>query len=170
MNPQTFSKPLITLSDFGLSRHIESSKQLLTTRCGSPDYVPPELLLGQPYDGKQFDIWSLGVLLYAVMEGRLPFDPPPGSIDLKRGGRNRVAHRIAKCEWGWISFADEEEDDDDGEIKDKNDKNKKRNWNYDLWDGGKRVVEGCLRRRDKRLTIKEIKEMKWVKDGLQVRL
>ncbi|KAK0948739.1 hypothetical protein LTR91_027006, partial [Friedmanniomyces endolithicus] len=77
------SRPVITLTDLGLSRRIPEPPEspLLTTRCGSEDYAAPEILLGQAYDGRQTDGWALGVLLYALMEGRLPFDAPPGKPD-----------------------------------------------------------------------------------------
>lgn len=76
---------------------------LLTTRCGSEDYAAPEILLGQPYDGRFTDAWALGVLLYALMEGRLPFDAPPNKPE-----RSRNTHRIARCDWIWCRFGDED--------------------------------------------------------------
>jgi serine/threonine protein kinase len=60
------------LADFGLC-HVTSSKHLLQTPCGSPLYAPPELLSGQGYDGKAADIWSLGIVLYAMVTGMLPW-------------------------------------------------------------------------------------------------
>lgn len=44
----------------------------METRCGSPHYLPPEIVLGQKY-GPKVDIWSLGVLLYVSLTGRFPF-------------------------------------------------------------------------------------------------
>jgi serine/threonine protein kinase len=60
------------LADFGLC-HVTNSKQLLQTPCGSPLYAPPEILSGQGYDGKAADIWSLGIVLYAMVTGMLPW-------------------------------------------------------------------------------------------------
>jgi serine/threonine protein kinase len=60
------------LADFGLC-HVTKSKSLLRTRCGSPLYAPPEILAGKDYDGKAADIWSLGVVLYAMVTGMLPW-------------------------------------------------------------------------------------------------
>ncbi len=90
------------LSDFGLSKKISKDQPLLTTRCGSEDYVSPELLLGLKYDGKQNDCWALGVLLYSILEGRLPFDPPPNSH--RPGRSSRPSHRISTITWSWYDL------------------------------------------------------------------
>ncbi|KFW77395.1 Serine/threonine-protein kinase SIK3, partial [Phalacrocorax carbo] len=61
------------LSDFGFS-NIFTPGQLLKTWCGSPPYAAPELFEGKEYDGPKVDIWSLGVVLYVLVCGALPFD------------------------------------------------------------------------------------------------
>ncbi|CAD8077741.1 unnamed protein product [Paramecium sonneborni] len=63
----------ICLIDFGLSMEVTKG-QLLVTPCGSPCYAAPEMLEGQNYDGTKTDIWSCGVILYAMLCGYLPFD------------------------------------------------------------------------------------------------
>ncbi|XP_010295658.1 PREDICTED: serine/threonine-protein kinase SIK3, partial [Phaethon lepturus] len=60
-------------SDFGFS-NIFTPGQLLKTWCGSPPYAAPELFEGKEYDGPKVDIWSLGVVLYVLVCGALPFD------------------------------------------------------------------------------------------------
>lgn len=47
---------------------------LLSTSCGSPHYASPQLVAGQKYNGAEADIWSAGVVLYALVTGTLPFD------------------------------------------------------------------------------------------------
>lgn len=63
----------IKIADFGFSNIYEKGKQL-DTFCGSPPYAAPELFQGKAYDGPEVDIWSLGVILYTLVSGSLPFD------------------------------------------------------------------------------------------------
>ncbi|KAI9702448.1 MAG: hypothetical protein M1836_000928 [Candelina mexicana] len=157
---QTYPYPIVTLTDLGLSRRIPAppDSPLLTTRCGSEDYAAPELLMGQPYDGRATDAWALGVLLYAIMEGRLPFDPLPvtgNAADAARKMRSRTAHRVARCEWSWVKYADEE-----GEALG-------QEGFGDLW-GAKEVVEGLLKRARTRLSLDTVSEMEWVKGAIRI--
>ncbi|CAN6613982.1 serine/threonine-protein kinase Prr1p [Trichomonascus vanleenenianus] len=142
-SPEEFPGALVRVTDFGLSKQIDPENPMLTTRCGSEDYVSPELLMGQPYDGREADAWALGVILYAIIEGRLPFDPP----QVRGGGgraRGRTAHRIARVEWDWTEhgFAGPE------------------------WAAPKEIVDRCLQRRNKRWTTQQIAEHDWVRHGV----
>ena len=64
----------IKIADFGMAALHQSPDHRLKTACGSPHYAAPELIKGNTYRGNQADIWSLGVILYATLSGRLPFD------------------------------------------------------------------------------------------------
>ena len=64
----------IKISDFGFSKLLNINHQNLTkTPCGTAFYVSPECISGLPYDGKKSDIWSCGVILYAIVTGFLPW-------------------------------------------------------------------------------------------------
>ncbi|XP_050588288.1 uncharacterized protein LOC126921093 isoform X4 [Bombus affinis] len=61
------------IADFGLS-NVFDEQRLLNTFCGSPLYASPEIVKGTPYHGPEVDCWSLGVLLYTLVYGAMPFD------------------------------------------------------------------------------------------------
>lgn len=61
---------ILKISDFGLARFINN--EVMTTQCGTPGYVAPEILKGQGYD-KAIDYWSLGVIIYIMLSGQPPF-------------------------------------------------------------------------------------------------
>lgn len=61
------------IADFGLS-NVFDEQRLLSTFCGSPLYASPEIVKGTPYHGPEVDCWSLGVLLYTLVYGAMPFD------------------------------------------------------------------------------------------------
>jgi MAP/microtubule affinity-regulating kinase len=63
----------VKIADFGFSNNF-SPGQRLNTWCGSPPYAAPELFQGKEYTGPEVDIWSLGVVLYVLVCGSLPFD------------------------------------------------------------------------------------------------
>ena len=65
--------PQVVISDFGLCGIINNT-ELMSTFCGSPTYCPPECLRNLEYDGRQSDIWSLGVLLYYLIELQPPWE------------------------------------------------------------------------------------------------
>ncbi|XP_037715408.1 MAP/microtubule affinity-regulating kinase 3-like [Drosophila subpulchrella] len=63
----------IKIADFGFGNTFDPNAQL-ETFCGSPPYAAPELFMGRKYAGPEVDAWSLGVVLYTLVSGSLPFD------------------------------------------------------------------------------------------------
>lgn len=63
----------LKLCDFGLSNFLRDG-EFLKTSCGSPNYAAPELISGEKYCGPEVDVWSMGIVLYAIVSGSLPFD------------------------------------------------------------------------------------------------
>ena len=63
----------LKIIDFGLCNHTKDGTTLFTG-CGSPNYAAPEILMQCGYDGTQVDVWSSGIVLYAMATGKLPFD------------------------------------------------------------------------------------------------
>ncbi|KAL2863437.1 putative protein kinase [Aspergillus lucknowensis] len=155
-NWRTYDRAVVTLSDLGLSRRIPEPPEspLLRTRCGSEDYAAPEILMGQPYDGRSTDGWALGVLLYAMMESRLPFDALPGTRGDPAKLRARTPHRIARCEWSWYRYADSDGEWDPEKGKD--------------LEGSRECVESLLKRSTKRKHLSEIAGFEWVKGAIDV--
>lgn len=65
----------VKIVDFGLSNTYKDG-ELLKTACGSPCYAAPEMIAGKHYYGGYADIWSCGVILFALVCGYLPFEDP----------------------------------------------------------------------------------------------
>ncbi|KAI9892423.1 MAG: hypothetical protein M1814_001380 [Vezdaea aestivalis] len=63
----------IKLADFGMAA-LQPQGVMLLTSCGSPHYAAPELLEGKQYNGSKVDVWAIGVILYSLLAGSLPFD------------------------------------------------------------------------------------------------
>ncbi|KAF2034760.1 kinase-like protein, partial [Setomelanomma holmii] len=64
----------VKLVDFGFTREYEGKSNYLQTWCGTVCYSAPEMLKGEKYAGEKVDVWSLGIILYALLVGELPFD------------------------------------------------------------------------------------------------
>lgn len=71
--------------------------EMLQTACGSPCYAAPEMIAGKDYNGLQVDIWSCGVILYAMLCGYLPFEDP---------NTDKLYKKIMNCDYsipGYVS-------------------------------------------------------------------
>ena len=73
---------ILKIIDFGLSNYF--SKKLLVTPCGSPCYASPEMVSGNKYNGFRIDIWSTGIILYAMLCGYLPFEDKDNEVLFKK--------------------------------------------------------------------------------------
>lgn len=73
----------VKIADFGLSNMMKDG-EFLRTSCGSPNYAAPEVVSGELYAGPEVDIWSCGVILYALLTGTLPFDDENVQILFKK--------------------------------------------------------------------------------------
>ena len=71
---------LLKIIDFGLSNYFTSKSSLLATPCGSPCYASPEMVSGKKYDGFSIDIWSTGIILYAMLCGYLPYEDTDNEV------------------------------------------------------------------------------------------
>jgi len=174
--------PIVVLTDLGLARPYDPESPLLTTRCGSTDYAAPEIMLGQPYDGRTTDAWALGVILYCLLESRLPFDPPPNSRRPEK-----IAHRIAMGQWKWYRLARERRTKSVTEIPFLETMSISSVGSRDItvapggivgkvegegafirgggvWEGGMEIVEGLLKRKpEMRWSVNDILKADWLK-------
>ncbi|KAK7796463.1 hypothetical protein U0070_002099, partial [Myodes glareolus] len=78
----------LKLTDFGFANCMGLKNSLLSTFCGSVAYTAPEILMSKKYNGEQADLWSLGIILHAMVSGKLPFKEhqPPRMLQLIRRG------------------------------------------------------------------------------------
>ena len=72
---------ILKIIDFGLSNFYDGTKRLQTP-CGSPCYASPEMVKGKRYDGFNIDIWAIGVILFAMLCGYLPFEDDENDTDV----------------------------------------------------------------------------------------
>ncbi|KAF7724607.1 hypothetical protein EC973_000851 [Apophysomyces ossiformis] len=128
------------LTDFGLARVVDPTSPQLTTRCGSEEYAAPEIVQSQVYDGRQTDTWSLGVVLYALLVGYLPFTYNPS-----RGEKiSHMFHRIVCAEVKWPVSKDP---------------------STPVSDQAKHVVERMLvRHPGKRIDLHDVENLPWFAD------
>lgn len=91
----------IKIVDFGLSNTYKPGEELKTA-CGSPCYAAPEMIAGKKYEGLKVDIWSSGVILFAMVSGYLPFEDP---------NTGELYKKILACEYKPPKFISQEAKD-----------------------------------------------------------
>jgi len=94
----------IKIADFGMAALHQGPDHKLKTSCGSPHYAAPELIKGATYRGDRVDIWCMGVILYATLAGRLPFD-------VEGSGKDWLHPLLAKIKKGIYEMAPEFSED-----------------------------------------------------------
>ena len=85
---------ILKIIDFGLSNYFNGD-YLLSTPCGSPCYASPEMVSGKKYNGFCIDVWSTGIILYAMLCGYLPFEDPQNEV---------LFRKIMKCKLEYPNF------------------------------------------------------------------
>ncbi|OBZ82034.1 CBL-interacting serine/threonine-protein kinase 16 [Choanephora cucurbitarum] len=90
-------EPHIKITDFGLARVVDPTQPVITTRCGSEEYAAPEIVQGLGYDGRLTDTWSVGIILYALLVGYLPFSYNPAKSEKV----SHLFHRIILAQVKW---------------------------------------------------------------------
>ncbi|CAD6892027.1 unnamed protein product [Tilletia controversa] len=97
------TKRIVKLADFGMAA-LQPTEKMLETSCGSPHYASPEIVSGKSYMGSASDIWSCGIILFALLCGRLPFDDPNLAELLKkvRSGKFHMPEEVEPAAKGLI--------------------------------------------------------------------
>jgi len=90
---------ILKIVDFGLSNYYYPEEQLLSTPCGSPCYASPEMVCGNKYNGFKIDVWSCGIIIFAMICGYLPFEDPNNELLFKK---------IMKCKVDYPGYLSEE--------------------------------------------------------------
>ena len=94
---------LLKIIDFGLSNYFsENQTELLSTPCGSPCYASPEMVAGKKYNGIKIDVWSTGIILFAMLCGYLPFEDKNNEV---------LFDKILECKIEYPEFLSEESKD-----------------------------------------------------------
>jgi len=88
----------LKIIDFGLSNLYSKPTDTLQTACGSPCYAAPEMIAGKDYNGLSVDIWSCGVILFAMLCGYLPFEDP---------NTDKLYKKICNCDYSIPNYISE---------------------------------------------------------------
>lgn len=127
----------VKITDFGLARVIDGDT-LLSTRCGSEEYAAPEIVQDKKYDGRKTDTWALGIILYALLVGYLPF-----TYDQRRGERvSHMFYRIIQAHVRWPTASTTQS-----------------SW---MCKEAREVVERILvRQPERRISLKDVEQLSW---------
>ncbi|KAI8060650.1 kinase-like domain-containing protein [Gilbertella persicaria] len=133
MHKKDDETPILKITDFGLARVVDPDSPLLVTRCGSEEYAAPEIIQQQPYDGRKTDTWALGIILYSLLVGYLPFRYDPR----KQERVSQLFYRIVRAQVKWPTDCNVSEE-------------------------AKQVVHSILERNpQKRILIQDIEHLPW---------
>lgn len=91
-------QPVIKICDFGYSKD-EVANSVCKTACGTPEYMAPEVLSTEQYDGKAADIWSCGVMLYVLVVGNFPFTRPADAALIHAKALQKMFGRILEADY-----------------------------------------------------------------------
>lgn len=92
----------LKLGDFGLAAKLSYPSERKRTVCGTPNYIAPEVIHDKGYDGRKADIWSIGVILFVLLAGYLPFDEP---------NMNDLFKKITEADYTFPSFMSDDAKD-----------------------------------------------------------
>ncbi|WBW72962.1 calcium/calmodulin-dependent protein kinase Ppk27 [Schizosaccharomyces osmophilus] len=152
---QTYHLPLIKISDFEFSKFVDKDSHIVQPESGSPEYAAPEVYLGISHDGFKADCWSLGILLFAMMEGRLPFDAMPPFEDPPDVRIKRYVQRLVRLTYNWIRCKPSEEQEHEGTAN-------STLYPLDAWIEARDLVQSLLIHRDHRPYSEELLKNSWI--------
>ncbi|EPX74301.1 CAMK protein kinase Ppk27 [Schizosaccharomyces octosporus yFS286] len=156
---KSFRFPLIKVSDFEFSKFVDKENHIVQSEYGSPEYAAPEVYLGIAHDGYKADCWSLGILLFAMMEGRLPFDAVPPFEDEPQVRIKRYVQRLVRLSYSWIRCKPLEEQEHEVagcSIT-----------RLDTWIEARALVQSLLIHRDSRPYSEELLRNSWINDNFK---
>ena len=139
----------IKICDFGIGRVLSSPEQLLFDQCGTPMYIAPEILLSSKdngYKGFPVDIWSIGIALYILLSGSLPFNFKNGkSVSIEESENNENNNNSEELQFSII--------------------NSEPKYIENISDEARDLLKGLLNKNpEKRLNCDEILAHPWLKD------
>ncbi|EPY49424.1 CAMK protein kinase Ppk27 [Schizosaccharomyces cryophilus OY26] len=155
---QFYQLPLIKVSDFEFSKFVDKESHIVQSECGSQEYSAPEIYMGLAHDGFKADCWSLGILLFSMIEGRLPFDAIPPFEDPPDIRIKRYVQRLVRLTYNWIRCKPPKKQEH--ELSDNS-----ASYSLDLWIEARDLVQSLLVHRDHRPYSQEILKNSWIRNS-----